>query len=426
MLGWEFPPLLTGGLGIACYGLSKAMAEHAELTVIVPRSDPAFKINQFNLIGLNHIRLKDAEKERMENDYHQFAAVREIAIDLNPYPVAEWPAQALHFPLPGAGEEPVVEIHAAEAEALFGDTDVYGPNILRKVAAYTEVVCKLAKTLDFDLIHAHDWITYSAAIRLKHESGKPLVVHVHSLETDRVHPGARNMVYDIELRGMQAADRVIPVSLFTHDNIIREYGIEASKIRPVHNGVAPVQKFTTVKPAGEKWVLFLGRVTRQKSPVMMLEAARKLVKKMPEVKFYVAGMGDQLNHLKSEVARAGLSASFVFTGFISKEEVGILLSKADVYFMPSVSEPFGLSAVEAAQFDVPCVISKQSGVAEILHHALKADFWDTDKFSDLLYAVLNFDGIRETMVEHTRNDLLTITWPEAAKKVIDIYTELIF
>lgn len=425
MLGWEFPPLLTGGLGIACYGLSKAMAEYAELTVIVPRSDPSFKVDQFNLIGLNHIRLKDAVKEQHDHDYHHFAAVREIAIDLNPYPVAERPAEIRPIPLP-AGIEPIVEIHAAEAEALFGDTDVYGPDILKKVAAYTEVVCKLAKTLDFDLIHAHDWITYSAAIRLKQESGKPLVVHVHSLETDRVHPGARNMVYHIELRGMQAADRVIPVSLFTRDNIIREYGIEAAKIRPVHNGVAPVQRFHTKKQAGEKWVLFLGRVTRQKSPVMMLEAARKLVKKMPGVKFYVAGTGDQLNYLKTEVERAGLSASFVFTGFISKEEVGMLLSKADVYFMPSVSEPFGLSAVEAAQFDIPCVISKQSGVAEILHHALKADFWDTDKFSDLLYAVLNFDGIRETMVEHTRNDLTSITWPEAAKKINEIYTELIF
>lgn len=537
--------MLTGGLGIACYGLSKALSEHADLTVIVPRSDPEFKINQFNLIGLNHIRLEDVSRGRAENDYHQFAAVHEISADLDPYPDAELQAFYPGMIKPASSKQtriqtPVV-LRASEAEALFSDIDVYGPNIMRKVAAYTEVVCKLAMTLEFDLIHAHDWITYAAAIKLKQLTGKPMIVHVHSLETDRVDSSARNTVYNIELNGMLAADRVLPVSNFTRQNIIEHYGIDSNKLTTVYNGIAPVTAYKTEKPlkvatainraeftdkgrtpvaesvgsdiapepeyvyrsreaikpmalripdmansvidnkgpvdkqemrlsnsalladgslgiAGrnaeadsdisnqkfenysgaaslqkavfqnelpEKWVVFLGRVTRQKSPFMMLETARKLVKKMKNVRFFVAGTGDQLGILKQAVENEGLQDYFVFTGFISKAEVGLLLSRADVYFMPSISEPFGLSAVEAAQFDVPCVISKQSGVAELLTHALKANFWDTDKFSDLLYAVLNFDGIKETIVSHTRTDLANINWHIAAKTVSEIYTELI-
>jgi len=590
VLGWEFPPLLTGGLGIACYGLSKALAEYADLTVIVPRSDPEFKINQFNLIGLNHIKLEDMSREqteiiqrqnqnlnlaeinreRADNDYHKFAAVHEISADFDPYPVkslgklysgmvdfdSSHPEGSGYTTTTHTQHKKSIVLNAAEAEALFSDMDVYGPNIMRKVAAYTEVVCKLAMTLDFDLIHAHDWITYTAAVRIKKLTGKPMVVHVHSLETDRVDTNARNTVFEIERNGMLAADRVLPVSNFTRNNIIANYGIDPNKLVTVYNGIAPVKAYKTDKPADiksvmqtvnpgqadlinsdftptvsradetadnlidlpaeifhsrfslepdfiyrskdeiyktvpylataldktksvpnqskadlqelrisnsamlesgqldpemiklpdlganeplydlkaanlfnslnpEKWVVFLGRVTRQKSPFMMLETARKLVKKMKNVKFFVAGTGDQLGSLKQQVEVEGLQEYFVFTGFISKAEVGLLLSRADVYFMPSISEPFGLSAVEAAQFDVPCVISKQSGVAELLTHALKANFWDTDKFSDLLYAVLNFDGIKETIVGHTRNDLKAITWQNAAKTVSEIYTELI-
>ena len=590
VLGWEFPPLLTGGLGIACYGLSKALAEYADLTVIVPRSDPEFKITQFNLIGLNHIKLEDmshdnseisqrqnrdrslaeVNRERSDNDYHKFAAVHEIEADFDPYPASSlgklYRGMAHFDPGNSSGSgfttlthtqiNKSIVLNAAEAEALFSDMDVYGPNIMRKVAAYTEVVCKLSMTLDFDLIHAHDWITYTAAVRIKQLTGKPMVVHVHSLETDRVDTNARNTVYEIERNGMFAADRILPVSNFTRDNIIAHYGIDPGKLSTVYNGIAPVKAYKTDKPVvikqalekvdrgqadfvntnftpavarantasdnlvdlpaeifnsrfslepdfiyrskeeiykaapysatamdktksgpdqseadlqdlrisnsamlesgqlspemikpkdlgkkqalvdsnhpdnfnslkTEKWVVFLGRVTRQKSPFMMLETARKLVKKMKNVKFFVAGTGDQLGSLKHQVEQEGLEEYFVFTGFISKAEVGLLLSRADVYFMPSISEPFGLSAVEAAQFDVPCVISKQSGVSELLTHALKANFWDTDKFSDLLYAVLNFDGIKETIVGHTRTDLNAITWQNAAKTVSEIYTELI-
>jgi len=434
-LGWEFPPLLTGGLGIACYGLAKALSKYVDLTVIVPQSDPNLPTEHFKLIGLNHIpftqseSLKESQLEKLRYDYADFATVKKIDLDLNPYPLEIPLIESILIQKKGLElfKEPIIELKASEAFALFQDKDIYGPNIMRKVAAYTEVVCRLSENIDFDMIHAHDWITFAAAIKIKERTGKPLLVHIHSLETDRVHPQARNDVYYIEQAAMQMADRVLPVSQFTRDNIVQYYGIPYQKITPIHNGVEPIQKFKNKKSnQKEKWVVFLGRVTRQKGPFMILETALKLIKRMPEVKFYVAGLGDQLGHLKYLVYENNVQDYFVFTGFISKKEVGELLSRADVYFMPSISEPFGLSAVEAAQFDVPCIISKQSGVSELMPNALKADFWDTDKFSDLLHAVMNFEGIRETLVNLTRKDLEKINWEISARNVFEkVYQDFV-
>ncbi len=433
-LGWEFPPLLTGGLGIACYGLAKALSKFVDLTVIVPQSNPDLPTENFNLIGLNHIpftsstELQERKLDKIKYSYADFSTLKEIKIDLNPYPVYHTESERLIFEekTSESVSESSVSLKASEAYDLFQDKDIYGPNIMRKVAAYTEVVCRLAETLEFDVIHAHDWITFQAGMKIKAQSGKPLVVHIHSLETDRVHPEAHNDVYYLEQKAMQVADRVLPVSDFTCHNIIQYYGIPNHKITSIHNGIEPVVKFRNEKEnPNEKWVIFLGRVTRQKGPYMILETALKLIKRMPNVKFYVAGLGDQLGHLKYLVEQNNVQNYFVFTGFISKKEVGELLSRADVYFMPSISEPFGLSALEAAQFDVPCVISKQSGVGELMPNVLKADYWDTDKFSDLLHAVLNFEGIKETLVALTQRDLEKINWEKAATKVYEkVYQEI--
>jgi glycosyltransferase involved in cell wall biosynthesis len=432
-LGWEFPPLLTGGLGIACYGLAKSLSKLVDLTVIVPQSNPELPTENFQLIGLNHIPftktegIQEKSLEQFQYNYEDFAVVKKIGIELNPYPVyqTQFLREISISKNQTLVQEPLVELRASEAYDLFQDKDIYGPNIMRKVAAYTEVVCRLADSIPFDIIHCHDWITFAAGIKIKEKTGKPLVVHIHSLETDRVHPDARNDVYYLEQSGMQMADRVLPVSDFTAGNIVQFYGIPRNKITTVHNGIEPVHKFKNKKDnPEEKWVVFLGRVTRQKGPYMILETALKLIKRMPHVKFFVAGLGDQLGHLKYLVDQTGMHNSFVFTGFISKKEVGELLSRADVYFMPSISEPFGLSALEAAQFDVPCVISKQSGVSELMPNALKADFWDTNKFSDLLYALLNFEGISETLVNLTEKDLEKITWDRAANTVFKkVYSE---
>ncbi len=411
-LGWEFPPMLTGGLGPACYGLSKALSNYVDLTIIIPRSDINFKLDQANIIGLNNLTYDEVKQELVTHDYNEFAIIEATNINLDSYPI-DVKVDLKEY-----------TVTAKEASSLFSDTDSYGPNIMRKVAAYTDVVLKLAKKHDFDIIHAHDWITFPAALKLKQKTRKPLVVHVHSLESDRVHPEARNMVYDIELEAMQKADRIIPVSNFTKESIVNYYGISPDKIVPVHNGIEETLGYKVEKKNNEKWVLFIGRVTRQKGPEYLFETAAKLINKMDNVRFYIAGTGDRLLELKHKTEMSGLQDKIIFTGHLGKAKVRELLSQSDAYFMPSVSEPFGLSALEAAQFDIPCVISKQSGVAEVLPNALKADYWDTNKLANYLYGVLNYNGLRDTVVESTRKDIQNVSWEKAAQQVYHSYESL--
>jgi glycosyltransferase involved in cell wall biosynthesis len=390
MLGWEFPPILTGGLGPACYGLAKALASFTELKIILPKSDLNFKMKRVNLIGLNHFEFDESSGELYVNDYRQFLASEFITEEMNSQP-AELRLKWEDYDIPGA-----------DVKSLFNEKDSYGDNVMLKVQAYASAVELLSEKIEFDVIHAHDWITYPAGVRLKQKTGKPLLVHVHSLETDRAHPEAFNQVYNIEKKGMANADRVLPVSEYTKNSIINHYGIDAAKIFPVYNAIESETAFKVDRDDNEKWILFLGRITRQKGPEFLLETMIKLCRKMSNVKFFVAGSGDQSDWLIEKVNEAGLKEQVVFTGFITREKISELLASADAFFMPSVSEPFGLSALEAAQFNVPCVVSKQSGVSEVLLNVLKADCWDTDKFANYLYAVCHYTGLRETMIRLTQ------------------------
>jgi glycosyltransferase involved in cell wall biosynthesis len=298
---------------------------------------------------------------------------------------------------------------------------------MQKVATYAEVVSRMALDLDFDVIHAHDWITFPAAVKIKEMTGKPLVIHIHSLETDRVGPMARgewNKVFEVEAKGMQKADRIIPVSQYTQQCAVENYGIAEEKFYPVHNAIDEAETFRMPNNSGEKLVLFLGRVTFQKGPEFMVETAWKLLQVYPNVMFFVAGVGDMMEVLKQKVLERRIDHKFVFAGFLSKTNVKKVLARADVYFMPSVSEPFGLSALEAAQFDVPCVISRQSGVREVLPNALNADFWDTDRFANYIYGLLNYEGIRQDMISKTKQDLAQLSWDDAARDVMEVYDSL--
>lgn len=412
MLGWEFPPILTGGLGPACYGLAKALANFVEIKIILPKSDLHFKMKRVNLIGLNHFDYDVATGEMVVDDFRKFLAA-EFIDELNP--------DHADLRIPYAGNDVVGE----EVKALFNQQESYGPDIMRKVRAYAEMVNQLSKKIDFDVIHAHDWITFPAAVQLKKKTGKPLLVHVHSLETDRAHTDARNPVYHIEHQGMLNADRVLPVSAYTKSTIINHYGISAEKIFPVYNAIEDNSTYKVARTDHEKRILFLGRITRQKGPEFLLETMIKLCSKMQEAKFIVAGNGDQSDWLKEKVNEAGLNRQVEFTGFIKRDKISELLASADAYFMPSVSEPFGLSALEAAQFNVPCVISKQSGVSEVLHNVLKADCWDTDKFANYLYSACNYKGLRETMIKLTANDVKNISWDNSAREVLKSYKHLV-
>jgi len=412
MLGWEFPPFLTGGLGPATYGLAKALASFTDLKMVVPKSDQNFRMKNVNIIGLNHFDFDEDSNELVLPDFKWFLSEEKITDEQK----EKSPEVRLKYD---------GEVSGNKLKSLFSDADSYGLDVMKKVQAYTEVVELLDEFIEFDLIHAHDWLTYQAGVRLKEKTGKPLLVHVHSLETDRVSAEVRDDVYKIELEGMTEADRVLPVSEYTKNSIVSNYKIDPEKIFPVYNAIDAAEVFRAERTDDEKRVLFLGRITRQKGPKFLLETMMKLCPSMPNVKFYIAGTGDLAVALQEQVANAGLNEHAEFTGYVKREKVLELLASVDAFFMPSASEPFGLSALEAAQFNLPCVISKQSGVSEVLHNVLKADCWDTDKMANYLYAVLNYKGLTETMVRLTTNDLKNIRWDNSAREALKSYKHVL-
>jgi glycogen(starch) synthase len=421
-LGWEFPPLINGGLGVACLGLSRALAKHVDLTVVVPKAAPGATFEDFELRGLNEMSFDELQTVEENYRYESFAQVRNIPIDLNPYADGRLP-----------DEEP--ETAAAAAPATFSRTtlrqleafkigELYGPDLGSKVIEFSKIAAKMALLEDFDVIHAHDWMTFLAGVEVKKATAKPLVIHVHALQYDRAGSKARGWIYDIEKYGMDMADRIIPVSRYTGEIIATHYGIDPKKIRPVHNGAEPVKAFATRKKFPEKLVLFLGRLTSQKGPEFFLETASRVIAKNPDVRFVVAGTGEKLRPLIESGAFRGLGAHFHFTGFLDKEKVHALLSMTDVYCMPSVSEPFGLSALEAAQFGIPAVISKQSGVSEVLKGALTADFWDVKLMAQHINDLLTDEELRTRVIEQAKFDIAASTWDAAADKVMQVYREI--
>lgn len=443
MLGWEFPPFLTGGLGQACYGIAKALGSLVDLTLIIPRSEPSYILDNVNIIGLNQLTEEDIRIERLKYSLQEITEVIFVATDLSPYPI---PVMKTIKHIEEIAEEVENTIDAKEVRELYTSGNNYGVNIMEKVATFAEVVVNIAEKREFDVIYAHDWLTFQAGIQLKRLTGKPLVVHIHSLETDRIGMGARspqNKVYHIEYDGMSMADLIIPVSYFTKAQILEHYPfIDESKIFPVHNAIDPLPE-TNITPAkmlkeepeklgqygytkkeatsNQKMVLFLGRITYQKGPEFLLETAEKLLKKDKEVTFVIAGAGDQQRWLTDEVAKRKLGEHFIFTGFLTKARVHELLERVDVYFMPSVSEPFGLSALEAAQHEIPAVLSKQSGVSEILNNVLKADCWDANKFANYLYALLHYNGIRELLAEASKKEVDRLTWENTATQIVSLF-----
>jgi glycogen synthase len=420
-LGWEFPPLINGGLGVACLGLSRALAKVVDLTVVVPKAADNAAFPGFVLRGLNHVTLEPLQTTEARYRYASFSQVRQVPITLDPY--ADGPASWESLESIPGGEE-IFSVTTRHQLESFQFGELYGPDLATKVVEFSKIAAKLALLEEFDIVHAHDWMTFLAGVEVKKATGKPLVVHLHASQYDRAGAEARGWIYDIERYGMEQADRIIPVSRYTGGIVAKHYGIPTGKIRPVHNGADPVDTFTTRKKFPEKLVLFLGRLTAQKGPEFFLEIASRVLEKNKDVRFVMAGTGEKLRPLIETGAFHGLGGHFHFTGFLDKQKVNELLSMTDVYCMPSVSEPFGLSALEAAQFGIPAVISKQSGVAEVLQGALKADFWDVGLMAHHIHQLLTDDELRGRVVAQAKNDIAASTWDAAALKVLDVYREL--
>jgi hypothetical protein len=436
MLGWEFPPSLAGGLGVASFGLSKALSQHVDLTIILPKTEGIKASFSANFAGANTVLPNQDLCERIEKRYDSFADVHYIQAHVSPYPTATPQVQKVRLnpaldmteamlASTSTNTEKVSDFTPTNTLKWLNEEEVYGEHILQKVAAYTETALEIAKNTDFDVIHAHDWMTFPAAAAIKQATGKPLVTHVHSLETDRIHPEAKGSIYQLEQEGMTAADVVIPVSHYTKNKISDYYEIDEDKIKPVYNGLDGSELIKKEMKDEYRYVLFLGRLTHQKGTEYLVETAEKLCKIMPDVRFLVAGDGDKLRDTMKLARQKGISDKMQFVGFLDRKAVAEAISKADAYFMPSVSEPFGLSALEAAKMQVPVVISRQSGVSEVLEGALKANYWDTTRFANYLYAILNYQGIKKEIISMNDKDLSELSWEKAAREVYLYYLQLI-
>ena len=420
MFGWEFPPHIAGGLGTACLGLTRGLAKQGvEVLFVMPKASGDEDQSAAKIINASDV--ESLYQYHDVEEYWKNINFMEIGSNLIPYMDPE------HF------EKEVNErIKTGQREERIGFKNKYtfsgkyGANLMEEVARYAIVAATIARQQKFDVIHAHDWLTYAAGIAAKKVSGKPLVIHVHATEFDRSGENVNQLVYDLERQGMLAADRVITVSNLTRNIVINRYGIDPAKVVTVHNAVdfQSYKDMDVEKGVKEKVVTFLGRITYQKGPEYFIEAANKVLKAYPNVRFVMAGSGDLMNRSIRRVAKLRIATHFHFTGFLKGQDVQKMFAQSDVYVMPSVSEPFGISPLEAMRSGVPTIISKQSGVAEVLKHALKVDFWDVDALADAIYGLLKYPALSRMAGRCGLEEVNTLKWENAAYLLKHIYEEV--
>lgn len=398
MFGWEFPPHNSGGLGVACQGIARALAaEEIDILFILPKKvDISNETMQFLFANVPTTKVKGVDTA------------------LTPYvSSAEYALYRRYLP-----------------------NDIYSDNLFAEVARYAAAVPDLLEDEHFDIIHAHDWLSFLAGVEAKRISGKPLVLHVHITSFEQAggeHPDPR--VYAIECTGMREADAIIAVSERTRSIIIEKYGIAPEKVHVVHNGINPAEypeiidhpsavRHLPAKPAGWKMVLFVGRLTMHKGPDYFLRAAKRVLEAHERVMFVVAGSGDMEWQLMREAAQMGIADKVFFTGFVRGEELSRLYRNADLYVLPSVAEPFGITPLESAINGTPVILSKQAGVSEVLTHALLADFWDTEEMANKIVAALYYKSLWSQLCTYGHAQALALTWKAAARKIIVIYQQL--
>jgi glycosyltransferase involved in cell wall biosynthesis len=418
MFGWEFPPHITGGLGTACYGLVKGLAKNGvEVLFVVPKAFGDEDNRVARIINASDVEVN--QDSLLIEDFWKKITMMEIGSNLIPYVSPEEFKRIVSQTLLDK-----TDIQQSIFRAKYQFSGKYGKDLMEEVSRYAIIASVLASQNNFDLIHAHDWLTYPAGIAAKSVSGKPLVIHVHATEFDRSGENVNQNVYDIERKGMEAADKIICVSNYTRNIVINRYGIDESKVFTVHNAVEFDKDFNSKeweKSVPEKVVTFLGRVTFQKGPDYFVEAANKVLSKYPNVRFVMAGSGDMLNRMIRRVAELRIGHKFHFTGFLKGDDVNRMFMQSDLYVMPSVSEPFGISPLEAMRASVPVIISKQSGVSEVLKYAIKIDFWDIDAMADAIYGIISYDALSRFFRRNGQEEVMHLKWENAAYQVKGIY-----
>lgn len=492
MLGWEFPPFITGGLGTACFGLTKALDRiNVETTFVLPKSTPIEGSSHVQIVSpgedahsliknlpthhtdssgthvagpgtdtptasleeilgdetetvirkkMKNVSIIETPFEMSANVYETLPPetariISETGMDIERLRTLAAAGQlpeglsdvdlALFSVLPEAGpphHEDIDAIH--ERAATSAD---YSGNLVKQAEQYARFCTSISRAIDFDVIHAHDWLTYPAGLAVSRISGRPLVVHVHSTEFDRSGEHVNQTVYNIERRGMHGAMRVIAVSHLTKNIVVNRYGVNPNSVNVVWNGVdfEPGSNGAGRIETKDKIVLYFGRITMQKGPEFFIAAAKRVLEVMPDVKFVVAGSGDLAERMIRMAAEMGIGHKVLFTGFLRGKDIERVFSLADLYVMPSISEPFGIAPLEAMSHDVPVLISKNSGVSEVLTHALKCDFWDVDDMANKIVAVLRHSPLSRALRDGGRFELRRITWDGAARKCEEIYEQLV-
>ena len=424
MFGWEFPPHISGGLGTACYGLTKGLARFhdVDVTFVVPKAWGDEDQSNVTLLGADRIPVLHQKMQFADTDSK--IEYYEINSGLIPYMgTSEFNELKSKF---SSSENRLIEISEEGKFSFEGD---YGQTLFQEIRNYAIVAETIARELEFDVIHVHDWMTFPAGMAAKHISGKPLVVHIHSTDFDRSGSQVNPAICTIEKEGLEAADKIIAVSNFTRNMIIRNYHINPDKIITVYNAAELVNldSISIKKNDGDvKIVAFLGRITMQKGPGYFIDAANLVLQKMKNVHFIMAGKGDLLNSMVKQAAELKISGYFDFPGFLNDNEVSGLFRKSDVFVMPSVSEPFGLVALEAIQAGVPVVISKQSGVSEVLKNAVQVDYWNIHSMADAILDLLTNDqALRTNLIRQGKKEVKKLLWRNSALKVRQLYLNLL-
>ncbi|MCF8230563.1 MAG: glycosyltransferase [Bacteroidales bacterium] len=422
MFGWEFPPHITGGLGTACFGLTNGLAANeVNIRFVVPKAYGDEDETNVRIVNASDVEVN--YNDLIFKDYWNRVSYVEVGSNLVPYVSPEE-----YYDIVNKEEKRTEQEGEKTFTTRYDFSGSYGKDLHEEIMRYAIVASEIAKKEPHDLIHAHDWLTYPSGIAAAEASGKPLVIHIHATEFDRSgRDNINHLVYDIEKRGFEAADRIIAVSQLTKNILINDYGIREDKIDVVHNAVIPKAKEITEaeKAFPEKIVTFLGRVTFQKGPEYFVEAAYKILQRDKNVRFVMAGSGDMLRKIIRRAAALRIADRFHFTGFLKSPDVDTMFALSDVYVMPSVSEPFGISPLEAMRSNVPVVISKQSGVSEILKHALKVDFWDVDALSNAIYGLLHYDALSIMFRKYGKTEVDNLKWEKAAMHVKEVYKKVL-
>ncbi|MDR3251625.1 MAG: glycosyltransferase [Tannerella sp.] len=414
MFGWEFPPHILGGLGTASFGLIRGMSQQPDMdiTFVMPKPWGDEDRSFLKIIGACNTPVvwKGVGYDYVSEKLSKYMDPQKY-FELRDHIYADFSYRNVN------------DLGCIEFSGRYPD------NLLEEINNYSLVAGVIARTEQYDIIHAHDWLTYPAGIHAKNVSGKPLVIHVHATDYDRSRGNVNPDVYGIEKNGMDYADHILTVSDLTRYTVIEKYHQNPAKVTTVHNAVEPLSKDILSIPdkrgVSDKIVTFLGRITMQKGPEYYVEAAAKVLSRSNNVRFIMAGSGDMMNKMIRLAAERNISDRFHFTGFMKGKQVYEIFRSSDVYVMPSVSEPFGISPLEAMQCGVPSIISKQSGCAEILDYAVKVDYWDIDALADSIYALITYPALHRFLKEEGLNEVNNIKWEYAGQKVRNIYDRVL-